>query len=138
MVASHSPHHASLSASPTDVHQLVQLRATTLIHVSAAHMALVHQLPQQLDHVVRCFFTYLLKLEHSRSLAVHAHHLTATLKMTENIVISLPGNSVPSKLPFMCENLQICKDLENRILPPKAIQRCTLAEQKLNANRANM
>lgn len=67
-MASLGPHQA---ASPTDVHQLVQLRAAALIHVPAAHVALVHQLSQQLDHVFRCFFTYLLKLEHSRSLAVH-------------------------------------------------------------------
>lgn len=65
------PCHAGISASPTDVHQLVQLRAATLIHVPAALVALVHQLPQQLDHVVRCFLADLLKLEHSRSLAVH-------------------------------------------------------------------
>lgn len=71
LAASPNPCHAAISASPTDVHQLVQLRAATLIHVPAALVALVHQLPQQLDHVVRCFLADLLKLEHSRSLAVH-------------------------------------------------------------------
>lgn len=71
LAASPHPCHTAVSASPADVHQLVQLRAATLVHVPAALVALVHQLPQQLDHVVRCFLTDLLKLEHSRSLAVH-------------------------------------------------------------------
>lgn len=65
------PHRAAVWASPTDVYQLVQLRAAALIQVPAAHVALVHELPQQLHCVVRCFFTDLLKLEHSRCLAEH-------------------------------------------------------------------
>lgn len=65
-----SPRHA-LWASPTDVHQLVQLGAATLVHVPAAHVALVHQLPQQLHRVARCLLAHLLKLQHARRLAEH-------------------------------------------------------------------
>ena len=65
------PRHAAISASPTDVYQLVQLWAAALIQVLAAHVALVHELPQQLHCVVGCFFTDLLKLEHPRGLAEH-------------------------------------------------------------------
>lgn len=60
-----------MSASPADVHQLVQLGAAALVKVPAAHVALVHQLPQQLDRAVRCIVTDLLELQHPSSLAVH-------------------------------------------------------------------
>ena len=36
------PPHAAVPGSPTDVHQLVQFRAAALVHVPAAHVALVH------------------------------------------------------------------------------------------------
>lgn len=64
------PSHSPLR-SPADIHQLVQLGAAALVHVPAASVALVHQLAQQLDSIGRRFFTHLLKLQHTRGLAVH-------------------------------------------------------------------
>lgn len=56
--------------SQTNVHQLVQLRAATFIQVSAAGVALVHQVSQQLHRLGRFRITHALKLQHPRGLAV--------------------------------------------------------------------
>ncbi len=59
------------SHSQTHVHQLVQLWAAALVQVSAAGVASVHQVAQLSDGVVRGRVAHGLKLQDTRSLAVH-------------------------------------------------------------------
>lgn len=55
----------------TDVHQLIQFSAAALIQVSAACMALVHQVSQYLYGIGPFGVTHALKLQHTCSFAVH-------------------------------------------------------------------
>lgn len=55
----------------TDVHQLIQFRAAALVQVSAACMALVHQVSQYLYGSGTFRVAHALKLQHARSFAVH-------------------------------------------------------------------
>lgn len=57
--------------SQTNVHQLIQFRAAALVQVSAAGVALVHQISQRLDGIGACRVAHFLKLQHPRSFAVH-------------------------------------------------------------------
>lgn len=60
-----------LQHSQTDVHQLVQFRTAALVQVSAALVALVHQLTQHFHRVSRSGVAHALKPHHPRSFAVH-------------------------------------------------------------------
>lgn len=73
--------HLLLLYSQTDVHQLIQLRAAALIHVSAACMALVHQGSKQLYRFSRFRVTHTLKLLHPCSFPVHVLGSLVRLKM---------------------------------------------------------
>lgn len=55
----------------TDFHQLIQFSAAALIQVSAACMALVHQVSQDLYGIGTFRVTHALKLQHTCSFAVH-------------------------------------------------------------------
>lgn len=57
--------------SQTNVHQLIQFRAAALVQVSAAGMALVHQISQPLDGVGAGRVAHTLELQYPRSFAVH-------------------------------------------------------------------
>lgn len=57
--------------SQTNVHQLIQFRAAALVQVSAAGVALVHQISQRPDAIGAGRVTRLLELQHARGFAVH-------------------------------------------------------------------
>lgn len=57
--------------SQTNVHQLIQFGAAALVQVSAAGMALVHQISQRLDGIGAGRVAHALKPQHPRSFAVH-------------------------------------------------------------------
>lgn len=57
--------------SQTDVHQLIQFRAAALIQVSAAHVALVHQVSQSLYGFSSLRVAHALKAQDPRSFTVH-------------------------------------------------------------------
>lgn len=65
----------------TDVHQLVQFRTAAFIEVSAAHMALVHQIPQETYGVDRFRVTDALEAHHPSSFTIHMFAPLVKLKV---------------------------------------------------------
>lgn len=67
--------------SQTNVHQLIQFKTATLIQVSAARMALVHQVSQLPYGVGRGRVAHALKAQHACSFAVHMFGSLVQLEM---------------------------------------------------------